>query len=128
MPIARKTWLALLAAVALPCSAFALTPEESRAVRTAADKTLPEFVEFLCLPNVTHKSTADMRKNADWLEAAFNRHGFESRQLEDGETPMVFAQSPGASTDRKTILFYAHMDGQAVFPKDGTNPTRFSRC
>lgn len=121
----RKLWPTCIIAATLPCSAFALTLKENDATRAAAVRTLPEFVEFLKLPNVMHKSTADMRKNADWVEAAFKRHGFEARQLADGETPMVFAQAPGASPKRKTVLFYAHMDGQAVFPKDWDQPDPF---
>ncbi len=118
MPLSRIRLTACLLASALPLSAAALTPKEDKAIAASARKTLPEFVEFLKIPNVMHKSTADMRRNADWLEAAFKRYGYESRQLEDGETPMVYAEWPGASPANKTILFYAHMDGQAVFPKE----------
>ncbi|MEC3948859.1 M20/M25/M40 family metallo-hydrolase [Sphingobium sp. HWE2-09] len=125
MAIASKILSTCLIALALPCTAFALPPKEAAATQTAADRALPEFVAFLQLPNVMHKSTADMRKNADWVEAAFRRHGFEARQLEDGETPMIFAQTANPSPKRKTILFYAHMDGQAVFPKDWDQPDPF---
>ncbi|GGD65822.1 M20/M25/M40 family metallo-hydrolase [Croceicoccus mobilis] len=92
----------------------------------AARQVFPEFIEFLKIPNVMHLSVEDMQRNADWLEAAFRRHGFDARQLEDGETPMVFAQAADPSPDRKTVLFYAHMDGQAVFPKEWDQPDPFT--
>lgn len=91
---------------------------QEKALAAAATASLPEFIEFLRLPNLAHRPGPHMRRNADWAEAAFKRRGFVARQLEDGETPMVFAQWPDASPARKTVLFYAHMDGQAVFPKE----------
>lgn len=114
-----------LALAGLASPLHAATPED-QAIRQAAHKTLPEFVEYLRMPNIMRVSTADMRKNADWTEAAFKRHGFEARQLADGETPWVFAQSPNPSKAKKTVLFYAHMDGQAVFPKEWDQPDPFT--
>lgn len=96
------------------------------AVEKAARASMPEWAEFLTLPNITRRSSAEIRKNADWAEAAFRRHGFAARQLEDGETPMVFAQWPAASPGKKTILFYAHMDGQGVDPKEWDQPDPFT--
>lgn len=117
--------LCLAAVAALPLPASALTSGEDRAIHAAAEKSLPDYLEFLRIPNVMFRSTADMRRNADWVEAAFRRHGFQARQLADGETPMVFAEWPGASPAHKTVLFYAHMDGQAVFPKQWSQPDPF---
>jgi acetylornithine deacetylase/succinyl-diaminopimelate desuccinylase-like protein len=82
----------------------------------------PEFLDFLKLPNVMFQSSADMRRNADWVEAAFRRHGFTASQLPDNDTPMVFAQWGKADPRKKTVLFYAHMDGQAVFPRQWDTP------
>lgn len=96
-----------------------------RAVQAAAHASLSEWVEFLRLPNVATRSSGEIRLNAEWAEAAFQRHGFAARLLEDGETPMVFAEWPDASPDRQTVLFYAHMDGQAVFPEEWDQPDPF---
>lgn len=107
-----------LAALAT-CPVMAGTPsKQDKALAAAATASLPEFIDFLKLPNLAHLPGPDMHRNADWAEAAFKRRGFAAQQLEDGDTPMVFAQWPGSSTVRKTVLFYAHMDGQAVFPKE----------
>ncbi|WP_374571513.1 M20/M25/M40 family metallo-hydrolase [Phenylobacterium sp.] len=115
--------LALACLAALPAQAG--TPRHEKAVRAAAQADLPEFIDFLKIPNVAFQSSANMRRNADWAEAAFKRHGFAARQLQDGDTPMVYAEWPAASPARKTVLFYAHMDGQAVFPKEWDQPDPF---
>lgn len=96
--------------------------DPARDTATAARANLPDFLEFLKLPNVMFQSTADMRRNADWVEAAFRKHGFTASQMADNDTPMVFAQWGAPDPRKKTVLFYAHMDGQAVFPKQWATP------
>ncbi|WP_068081248.1 M20/M25/M40 family metallo-hydrolase [Novosphingobium rosa] len=102
--------------------AHAAADKGGNASAAQARAMLPEFVTFLKLPNVMFQSSADMRRNADWAEAAFRRHGFTASQLPDHETPMVFAQWGKVDPKKKTVLFYAHMDGQAVFPKQWDTP------
>lgn len=109
----------------LVASPVLAAPADDRAITEAAGKSLREFVEFLHIPNVREKSAADMRRNADWLVAAFKRHGLRSELMADGDIPWVFAEVPGASKAKKTVLFYAHMDGQAVFAKDWDQPDPF---
>lgn len=122
-------FLRLCAAAALAglavLPAQAATPRQQQAVQAAAQASLPEFIDYLKLPNVAFQSPADIRRNAEWALAAFKARGFIVQELEDGETPMVFAELPGASKAKKTILFYAHMDGQAVFPKEWSQPDPF---
>lgn len=102
------------------------TPRQAAAVEAAARAALPEFIDFLKIPNVAHQPGPHMRRNADWAEAAFRKRGFSTRQLEDGDTPMVFAEFPGAAAGARTVLFYAHMDGQAAFPKEWSQPDPFA--
>jgi len=45
-------------------------------VAKAATATLRELVELLSIPNVSAVSVADMARNADTLNAAFQRRGF----------------------------------------------------
>jgi acetylornithine deacetylase/succinyl-diaminopimelate desuccinylase-like protein len=118
-------WLAggVLAGVALagtPALAGGTAP--APAITAAARASLPDFLDFLKIPNVMFQSTADMRRNADWVEAEFRKHGFAARQLADHDTPMVFAQWGAVDPTKKTVLFYAHMDGQAVFPSQWETP------
>jgi acetylornithine deacetylase/succinyl-diaminopimelate desuccinylase-like protein len=117
---------AAIAAVGVFATSAAPAAEKPDPTKAAAAASLPEYVEFLKIPNVTRRSTAEIRDNAVWLEAAFRKHGFSSRQLPDGDTPMVFAEWPGASPKRKTVLFYAHMDGQAVRDSEWFQPSPFT--
>lgn len=74
---------------------------------------LREFREFLSIPNVA-SDTANIRRNAAWLTKALQRRGLQTRLLEHpGSPPAVFAElsSPNA---RRTLMFYAHYDGQPV--------------
>ena len=82
---------------------------------------LREFQEFLSIPNVA-SDTANIRRNADWLTRAFQRRGLRTRLLEQpGSPPAVFAElaSPNA---RRTVMFYAHYDGQPVDPGEWKTP------
>lgn len=79
---------------------------EAEIVRTLAD--------FAAIPSVA-TDPAELGRMADTLQAELARRGFQNRLLEGGANapPMVFGQflSPGA---RRTVVFYAHFDGQPV--------------
>lgn len=72
------------------------------------------LVDFLRIPNVA-ADPPDIRRNVDWLVAAMESRGIETRVLETDGAPMVFGDlpSPGATT---TLLFYCHYDGQPADP------------
>jgi acetylornithine deacetylase/succinyl-diaminopimelate desuccinylase-like protein len=118
----RRGQIFTMALIALAMGATARAAPRPSPPDLAGKARLPELVDFLKLPNVMFQSTADMRRNADWAQDAFRKAGFETAQLPDGETPMVFAQWPGARPGLPTVLFYAHMDGQAVFPAQWDTP------
>ncbi len=107
---------ALLAVLLLPASSRSQTPSFEDAARRAAAGTYRELVELLSIPNV-ESVPADIRRNAEWLEAAFARRGFRARLLANDGRPMVYAEYP-AATSAKTVLFYLHFDGQAVTPAE----------
>ena len=82
---------------------------------------LREFREFLSIPNVA-SDTANIRRNADWLTQAFQRRGLRTRLLEHpGSPPAVFAELPSPNA-RRTVMFYAHYDGQPVDPGEWKTP------
>ncbi len=116
-----------LATAALPASAA--PPAEAAPGHVEVDATgraaLSDLLEFIRLPNVTTRSSAEIRKNADWLEAALRRGGWDARQLPDGETPMVMGTYAQAGPNAPTVLFYAHMDGQPVVPAEWRQPDPF---
>jgi hypothetical protein len=89
---------------------------EPAAIQRAAQASFPEFLEFLSLPNDA-VSGADIQKNADWLETAFRKRGFKTRQLANKDKPLVFAEYSRKIENARTILFYMHFDGQPVVPE-----------
>lgn len=87
--------------------------------RTHQHALLDEYETFLRLPNVATDNAA-IRRNADALVAMMQRRGLSPRLLEsaDGKAPpAVYGEwlVPGAS---RTLVIYAHYDGQAVDPSE----------
>jgi len=83
-----------------------------------------ELVELLSIPNVA-ADRDNIRRNAGLLRDLFLKRGFAVETLETGGNPLVFAElrAPGA---QRTILFYAHYDGQPVEPKAWNQPSPFT--
>jgi len=108
--------LAAVAAAALAAPAKPTLTERVRAYRAAHEPAiLRELADFLAIPNLASDG-ANIRRNADAILAMFVRRGVRARLLEsEGGPPAVYAEipSPGA---RRTVLFYAHYDGQPVDP------------
>ena len=77
-----------------------------------------DFLSFLKIPNVA-TDTANIRKNADFLVELMNAKGITNAQLLEADqanvSPVAYGEiiTPGAT---KTIIFYAHYDGQPVNP------------
>lgn len=118
--------LAALASLGAPARAEPARQQVENAATQSARALLPEFLEFLRLPNVTSRSTADIRKNATWLETRLKGHGWAARQLPDGDTPMVWGSYEKAGPKAPTVLFYAHMDGQPVKAAEWHQPDPFT--
>ncbi|WP_084164495.1 M20/M25/M40 family metallo-hydrolase [Rheinheimera texasensis] len=85
-------------------------------VLQAAQHSFTEYFQLLALPNDA-VNAADIRSNADWLSAAFQRRGFQTQQLANQGKPLVFAHYHSAQKDAATLLLYLHFDGQPVMPK-----------
>jgi acetylornithine deacetylase/succinyl-diaminopimelate desuccinylase-like protein len=78
---------------------------------------IQRFQEFLSIPNVA-ADPASLHRNAEFLVAQLQRRGAESKLLTAPGLPatvppVVFGEikTPGA---KRTIVFYAHYDGQPV--------------
>jgi acetylornithine deacetylase/succinyl-diaminopimelate desuccinylase-like protein len=73
-----------------------------------------ELSDFLAIPNLA-TDAPNIRRNAEHLAAMMNARGIASRLLESpsGGPPVVYGElrTPGAT---KTVVFYAHYDGQPV--------------
>ena len=102
-------------------SAQARKPVEDY-VAAHQQQIVTEFVELLSIPNVA-ADRANIKRNADLLRTLFLKRGFAVEILPTDGNPLVFAELavPGA---RRTILFYAHYDGQPIDPRRGARPTR----
>lgn len=80
-----------------------------------------EFVALLKIPNVS-RDRENVRKNAEVIAAMMERRGLAPRLVTlEGANPVVFGElrTPGAA---RTIVFYAHYDGQPVDPKEWATP------
>lgn len=89
-----------------------------RAWRAAHERAIvSEFVTLLALPNVA-TNIADVDRNAAYIEEQLKARGIEPRLLRasPGTPASVFGERkvPGA---RRTVIFYAHYDGQPIGQK-----------
>jgi acetylornithine deacetylase/succinyl-diaminopimelate desuccinylase-like protein len=108
-----------------PAPAPAQVAAAVRAYRQANEhRIMQEFVELLSIPNVA-SDTPNIQRNAAKLVEMFDRRGFRTRLLPiAGRGPVVFAQldAPGA---KRTVIFYAHYDGQPIEPSGWTDTQAF---
>lgn len=84
--------------------------------KTHEQEIVTEYLQFLSIPDVTNDS-ANIRLNANFIKDMLIKRGVHTELLHtDGSNPVVFGEvkTPGAT---KTIIFYAHYDGQPVNPK-----------
>lgn len=92
---------------------------------TDEHRLLRDFVGMLSIPNVA-SDTPNIRRNADYIVAQMQKRGLKPRLLEAADTsvpPVVYGEwmTPGAV---KTVIFYAHYDGQPTDAADwsGSKP------
>jgi acetylornithine deacetylase/succinyl-diaminopimelate desuccinylase-like protein len=90
--------------------------------RTAHEQAiLAEFMDLLAIPNLASDGP-NIRRNAAAVSAMLEKRGVKTRLLEvSGAPPVVFGEidSPGAA---RTVVFYAHYDGQPLDPKEWSTP------
>jgi len=93
-----------------------------RAYQQAHDvEVVRELADFLAIPNLASDSV-NIRRNARFIVAMLERRGIRAQLLESpGSPPAVFGElrTPGAT---RTIVFYAHYDGQPVDTSQWTTP------
>jgi acetylornithine deacetylase/succinyl-diaminopimelate desuccinylase-like protein len=97
--------------------------DSARAYRQRNEATIVrEFASLLSLPNLASDS-AGIYRNADSLVAMLTRRGFTGARLltVPGGPPAVYGELAAAGATR-TLVLYAHYDGQPVDPKQWTNP------
>jgi acetylornithine deacetylase/succinyl-diaminopimelate desuccinylase-like protein len=88
------------------------------------DRIIRELSEFLAIPNIA-SDTPNIQKNAAHLMEMLEARGIETHLLPiSGRGPVVFGKliSPEA---KRTVIFYAHYDGQPVDPAAWTDGKPF---
>ncbi|MFN0088131.1 MAG: M20/M25/M40 family metallo-hydrolase [Blastocatellia bacterium] len=123
----REMILLVLMLIAAPrAGAQDLAVMAAREYRIAREhEILDEYARFLSLPNVA-SDRPNIARNAQFILGMLERRGVKTRLLEVPEAPpVVFGQIdvPGAT---RTLIFYAHYDGQPVEPAkwEGGEPFR----
>ena len=122
-----KRWEVLAVGMAGLAAAIASVPAAAQPAMLDA-AMLEEYIAFLSLPNDA-ANPDDALANARFVQAMMQRRGIASELLYDIDRkapPAVFGEvkTPGAT---KTIVFYAHYDGQPVVPErwaPGLSPFR----
>ena len=107
--------------LALAAALFAAAPAHAADPWVESNKAdiLAEYSELLAIPNVA-TNVADIRRNADHIMAMMARRGLSPKLLEGDSAavpPAIYGEwkVPGA---RRTLVLYAHYDGQPVTPAD----------
>ncbi|HEY7786085.1 MAG TPA: M20/M25/M40 family metallo-hydrolase [Pyrinomonadaceae bacterium] len=117
--------LLLLLVIFVPSVCLA-QQEKVRSYRRAQEqRILDEYLRLLAIPNVA-SDTENIRRNAAFITEMMKKRGLNPRLLEAREAkvpPVVFGEwkVPGAT---RTLILYAHYDGQPTDPRQwtGTQP------
>ncbi|MBX9927859.1 MAG: M20/M25/M40 family metallo-hydrolase, partial [Gemmatimonadaceae bacterium] len=122
LPSRGAALAAALAVGTLSAQDAATVRREVRAYREAREpQIVREFADLLAIPNVA-SDAPNIRRNAEHIKVMLERRGLAAQILENGvHPPAVFAElrTPGAT---RTVVFYAHYDGQPVTPAEWTTP------
>jgi acetylornithine deacetylase/succinyl-diaminopimelate desuccinylase-like protein len=118
----RRAAISLLAFVAGAAGQSDPAARAARQWRETHERAIVgELVDLLALPNLA-RDAADIRKNAGAVSALLEKRGIKTRLLETaGAPPAVYGEllTPGAT---RTLVFYAHYDGQPLDPKEWASP------
>ncbi len=100
-------------------SVFAQTPSKGELENLTSENWqhgLALLKEIVSIPNdAAYPEQA--RDNLEWCKEAFGSRGFTVRELDTGGIPLLLVEKNKTPFDR-SILFYAHADGQAVDPNE----------
>ncbi len=96
--------------------------QAGRGWRLAHERAIiDEFVSLLSIPNLA-RDRENIQRNAQAIARMLEKRGIPARLVSVPESnPIVFGEirTPGAT---RTIVFYAHYDGQPLDPKEWSSP------
>src|SRR5580704_8096451 len=122
-----KRYFAALNVLAAGLAAQTFTPSNPAALaarhwREQHERAIiDEFVTLLAIPNIA-SDRANIQRNAETIAAMMQKRGVAARLVSvPGGNPVVFGEikTPGAT---RTVVFYAHYDGQPLDPKEWATP------
>ncbi len=100
---------------------LAQSPSAAAAARawhtSHSTQILDEFRALLAIPNIA-RVEEDMRRNADFITAMYARRSVKLERLSVPGAPAVLFGEIKTSGAVRTVLFYAHYDGQPVDPAE----------
>jgi acetylornithine deacetylase/succinyl-diaminopimelate desuccinylase-like protein len=73
---------------------------------------ISEFVQLLSIPNVS-SDRVNVRRNAEFIREMMTRRGIKVQVIDTPGNPVVYGEIMVPGADR-TLMFYAHYDGQPV--------------
>ena len=128
----RPSFVISLVAAGTVCAAPAWCQPSGTDLRVAIERhvganqraIVAELVELLSIPNVA-ADRENIRRNTQFLAQMLERRGFRSEVLETQGNPLVYGELRVAGATR-TLLIYAHYDGQPVNPPDWKQPSPFT--
>lgn len=82
-------------------------------LRQATLESLDTYREFLAIPNDA-RIKGQLEPNLQWLEHAFGKRGFRTQRLGNAGIDLLLCTFDAKDPKAETVLFYGHVDGQAV--------------
>lgn len=120
-----RSLLMLVVLWLLPCVVTAQTnpaAQAGRKWRQAHERAIvEEFVTLLSIPNIA-RDRENIQRNAQAIAGMLEKRSIPAKLVAvPGSNPIVFGEirTPGAT---RTIVFYAHYDGQPLDPKEWSSP------
>src|SRR5271163_1722148 len=114
-----------LSILLIACTAFAQSNPAAIAARQWRQQheraIVDEFIALLSIPNIA-SDRANIQRNAEFIARSLEKRGVAPRLVSiPGSNPVVFGEirTPGAT---RTLVFYAHYDGQPLDPKEWVTP------
>jgi acetylornithine deacetylase/succinyl-diaminopimelate desuccinylase-like protein len=115
--------LFLIGFLAFACAAQTNTAAEAaRQWRQQHERAIvDEFVSLLSIPNIA-SDRSNIQRNAELIQKMMEKREIASRLVTvPGANPVVYGEIKRLGA-RRTIVFYAHYDGQPLDPKEWATP------
>ncbi|WP_159950632.1 M20/M25/M40 family metallo-hydrolase [Polaribacter septentrionalilitoris] len=104
----------ILILLSFVCSSFFAQQKWDNQIDVKLYSVLQNHKEFVSIPNLP-QDVQNMYKNIAWVKKHYKKVGFSFKTLEATTLPVLFAEKE-VNPNYKTVLFYFHLDGQAVDP------------